>query len=1709
MKKCRQYYQWIKVAMAILFLLNGLVLISSDFSDKIMQDTQWLSSYDSRIPGNPSHKKVSAELEKKIRAIPNTKVWVQEFSLINPICTKSEMTIESGKHKGTYPVYPVWPDVIRTKKTPKEGINGKLILCKNAEFEDLPAKSLKGQIAVIEMSRLRNWKRPFELGAKAMLLLGSPDDEAVLQEEFPFYRPRYYVPEGKIADAIRRGEVSEVNLKCDASWVDTKGRNILALVKGTEPPEEADPIVIVAPYDSMSLIMNMAPGADNAVDAAFLLNILRHFAELPPKRSVLFAFIDATAINHLGMRHFLLMLSTDENNSTRNVYMKIEQERLDEYENLIESYKDISDEEVINKLYDKRQFKELQRYCKDVISPEVIHLNEKAGDTRLALHEAVNAEDKKEIKKRLDKIDARLKHLNKTIFRMLTANQITDDIKDQALAIWRKVKKRTKVQLEIQKQRVEFFSHYDKIRDEIAKAIDYKDTATNPFRFLLAIDISDSSTTIGPALRCEIWNTNEKTQSLSFTRWLKLRLEKREELFKGLKKENLIKLGILPENVDDLLKKILNLEAIEASQLAKSLLEEFPDIDEAKAVDLAEKLKAETDLDKKRIKELLKEQLPKLNRSQMDRLSEKILNQEAIEGDQIPESFAAEPMALLSASCSSFGIKGVTWATLEGARKRVDTPQDTFERLDWKRILPQIRVTSLMLEILLNNTSYKEELLSVAGYAKWRIPHGSIVTETISETIPRTPNPDMFVTMISNNRWRNVNRVFGIRGIEFTKSEADGSFRFAPFPASIGWAVSRKKFQAYTLDENGEICRGISDSTSMISGRVATSVSMRNEPPLNPGRLIAFDCRPFDGPLMFDSRYQAPLYNYSIFDVIRGGKPKRYSFQICRGQIFGLMEPNSRWQLIMRSGLRKNRMIFMNIDPALNTGKITPRQALMRGYGLDDPFPEIPELMAVRDFYKIDEYRLKKLAEAGVKFPLLEDLHEQTKTLIEKTDQAYEKDDGKGLYSYAKTALTNELRVYHAILEQSDDVVRGAIFLLILLVPFAVAMERLLFAAVKIGNQIFLSIFLFVVMAVILWSFHPGFRISSQPLVILMAFIILVLSTAVIVMVLRKFKSGLEEIQRGEKAEASGAQTSRGGVISSALWLGIANMRKRLLRTILTGLTIVIITFALLCFTSSSTYQDKRIFSLEELPKPEYSGALVQHPALRHMSNEMEDNLRNLMGDKYPIVGRYWLTRYNPSWRLHLRNPENNEMVALKGALGLSPQESKFSDPGKILEHWDDFGKGETCYISETVAKTLKAKKGDEVLIGGMPFKILSIYNSKALEKNLRKIDGQSMLPLDFTSQAVDWSLNQENIEQEMADTEMIAPDPGLNFLSGDDIIIIPNEYIKKLDPFLNNIAVKVPQKEIKPVADKLMKALVYPIYYNDSGKIKVIVATPLIPKAPRKLFIPLMIAVLIIFNTMLNSVAERKQEIHVYTSLGLAPVHVGMLFMAEAATYGLMGSVFGYIVGQGLATILTHFKVMGGIVLNYSGTNVILTMGLVLTVVLLSALVPAIMASKVANPSKEGDWKVPHPIDGIIKDLLPFTVTIHAAKGLICFIYEYMDAHTDGAIGEFTSDNLKYHEKEGDSIAGLAGTVWLAPYDLGVRQDFKIEVVNEIEDICNIRITLKQQAGQERSWWRLNKVFLSDLRRQFLGWRNIKPERALAYIEQGTSEFKEMEVKS
>ena len=180
-------------------------------------------------------------------------------------------------------------------------------------------------------------------------------------------------------------------------------------------------------------------------------------------------------------------------------------------------------------------------------------------------------------------------------------------------------------------------------------------------------------------------------------------------------------------------------------------------------------------------------------------------------------------------------------------------------------------------------------------------------------------------------------------------------------------------------------------------------------------------------------------------------------------------------------------------------------------------------------------------------------------------------------------------------------------------------------------------------------------------------------------------------------------------------------------------------------------------------------------------------------------------------------------------------------------------------------------------------------------------------------------------------------------------------------------------EAQVQRVSDELARRFALAMYAGYDDGVRMVSASNLSSvSGASAVAIPLLIAGLIIFNTMMGSIAERRREIHVYTSLGLAPMHVGALFVAEAMTYGLIGTIFGYIIGQGAGTVLLHLGWLGAATLNYSGTSAMLTIGMILFIVFLSALIPARLASKIAAPSIDRTWKVPQPQGDRIDAILP-----------------------------------------------------------------------------------------------------------------------------------------
>jgi ABC-type lipoprotein release transport system permease subunit len=1121
-----------------------------------------------------------------------------------------------------------------------------------------------------------------------------------------------------------------------------------------------------------------------------------------------------------------------------------------------------------------------------------------------------------------------------------------------------------------------------------------------------------------------------------------------------------------------------------------------------------------------------------------------------------PLSYLGAPMPVASELSQAWGTPGLSMITLDDLRLRRDTPNDTLANLNLPAVLPQLAGVRELFFHAWNDPKFRgpAELKRVDVSFT-----GQVVSAAPGKPVPDLPRDGFLATYYYISNTAKDKKIpslaampwtMGMRRNEVVDTDAEGNYRFEGLPKVradqlLGNTRSQNDMQTfavnvYRIDPASGAITATTDLGKQ-AGDIRWSADIKEK--VLPIRSLAFNCEEFALTGLYDPRFLQTLGEVLPLDARRNAEPQRYDIWMDDQMMAGFVEPGMPMDLLIRYGRVGNRVILIN---GADGRGFTPRELNNL-----DPLA----LATSRDFYQLDDRRLSDYRRAGVSSALIDRLHHDAGEQLQAAEASFKSNDDVGLLRNATGAWANEARVYDAAQAMAHDVVRAAIFLLILCIPFSFCMERLLIGTASVYKQIAGVAIIFLIMSAALWAFHPAFKISASPLIIILAFAIIAMSLLVIFVIYGKFDTELKRLLSG-RGSAHGTSIASAGVMMSAVLLGIANMRKRKFRTLLTSITIVLITFAVLCFTSTT-----RFVGTQTLPTgvaASYPGVLLRERGFRSIEPVLPDQLRAVLADpalklsKTPeIVEQWWAVsvndpkeQYNLSAGVlpplaagegrgegtlntaaasnsHTPSPQPSpagrggdaqtaqRVVSIPGVLGLSPGEGNLSRISQIIGEKQfarlENGEQHIIYLSDATAKDLAVHEGDTVRLGGIDLQVAGIYNADAFDQKVLTLSGDPLSPLKYTTGLLD--AGGQKMTETGADTTDLAGSSSAaeigtvyEHLVGSQFVIVPADLCKQLfNSSLRSVAFRLDdEQQVKRVSEELTRRFALAMYAGYDDGVRMVSAANLSSiSGASQVAIPLVLAGLIIFNTMMGSIAERRREIHVYTSLGLAPMHVGALFVAEAMTYGLVGTIFGYIIGQGAGTMLQKLGWLGGATLNYSGTSAMLTIGLILVIVFLSALVPARLASKIAAPSIDRTWKVPTPKDDEITAILPFTINRTAADGALAYLAEFFDEHREGTIGKFSADRVE------PIPSGLKTTVWLTPYDLGIRQTLTLLIhPGEYQDIYEVKVQLHRLSGDDGSWHRMNKTFLTELRKQFLQWRSLPPARMMEYVQESRRLF-------
>ena len=1034
-----------------------------------------------------------------------------------------------------------------------------------------------------------------------------------------------------------------------------------------------------------------------------------------------------------------------------------------------------------------------------------------------------------------------------------------------------------------------------------------------------------------------------------------------------------------------------------------------------------------------------------------------------------------------------FGVYNLCLLTCQESLRREGTPDDTLDRLDWRLIEQQADEIGGMiaaaptgdarsavadqtgLSIRRGIVSGKEYAVSVFRDGAAQGP--AVLRALSASSIANSPAPGAVVQFKSSQRAPAAfgePKPYAFDDFQTLCADRNGIYELGP---AIGEWGSRFRGFAAVFDERGMVA---SSSTTETAGNVRYRLNVLRTRPaaLMLPPQVSLDARADRQVRVLSSRSNAMVDRRKSFVEAGESVLAWYTDERERGvKIFGLPQAVA----LDNAGGR---------SPASGDAS----DPLGKGLSMETPLQRLPPAeQSASDLWRLNESRLDVLRRRNIMRNSLEELHGRAGDLLSAAREATGAVQRQAL---AASSFWSSQPVYREIKTTLDDLMLAVLLLLGIAAPFAFVMERVLIGATTVYRQIRGFALFFFLTFLLLYVSHPAFAIASTPAIIFLGFAILLMASLVIVLVLRRFETELKALQ-GMTTTVHSADVSSLSTFVAAMQMGVSSMRRRPMRTALTAVTVLLLTFTLLLFASFS--MESGVVSLYRAPKPGYCGVWVHNVNWSPLSPDIPEVLTGRFappasgGDSRgaECAHRYWISPVNiDTPGILITRGDGSRPVTIRGILGLEPREiARRPDLARILGALPDG----TVSLTEATARSLDVRPGDPVILKGIKLNVGRILNAADLA-SARDMDGSGILPVDF----VEMSALQQQLAKADAETDLAALSQyQWTTIPADLVAVVSAPSTRRLGALCHGLTLYTGgESEAAAIAEDAARMLPFPVAASRANGVYLhLLGTVVSASGVRDLFFPLLLGGLVVFGTMLGSVTDREREIYAFSALGLAPRHVAMLFVSESMVYALIGGMGGYLLAAALVNALGTLS-EGGLLrvpeMNVSSTNTIVSLLLVMLTVLVSAAYPALKASRSANPGLARAWRLPRPEGNVLDLVFPFTVSEYDITGVVSFLKEHFDNHNDTGLGRFMASGTRLFRDE-KGMLGLRSSLALAPFDLGVSQEFELRTTpSEIRGIDEVRVILERRSGQPGDWHRLNRVLLNDVRQQFLIWRSM-----------------------
>jgi len=1673
----------------------------------IRRHAETLIEIGDRGPGSPGAEEAAEYLRSNLASITE-RVHVQRTTLVVPVDHGSWVEVDGERRD----LVPHLPNGVALAGTHGRPVTGMVRFLDPEELATISSEELAESIVVLSGQESGGWKRCAEAGARAVIFsepasMSAADvDEGHLIASAGF--PRF------VGEVPRTWDGREATVFGDVRWESSPSSSVIGLIRGTQEPkgdEKREAVIVTAGYESSGALGAYDVGTTRAWNAGLLLELARGLAADPPDRDVVVCFHGGRAEFFRGLRQFVYSLAD-----------------VIRGEDAIEKHE--SSDYTPTEWYLTRQKRELWK------AEEIL------ADFRGYLAALEGGEENREAL-----LMDRVRDVDSEDFAVATAVEGAAEKSDLPLfrpvqyfwfgvlliaAIWYLIRQgsldwapqsryglasvwvviliwvllsgpRQSAEVdEIETAMGELARHF--ISDEAARRADAIGKELEARR-LEHFDMPD-----GPAKEEVGQEIEEREEAQQAWRDLQQQIGKTPLESEGLDRLPLVARTVVGEVERDAGSILRHIEQLERTILdTSSSLDVIRDLEDLEfkhlvGIDLTDGNDSYSSICTGYLN-------PKFAISGSDIYS---VAEDVAERTRVPVPFSKEPHSegdpsgwwpkeyVHPAALTGIVLNSVTFSTIDDWRWKLGSPADSPENFRAENFLAQTSGLTAFLRDYLSAGSKPVDKSRLAG-GGISFPSPEVKIESPSEG-SATGRKGFSYPMVqlsyspggyAKDAWTDYRH--GVRICERYWGDAFGSLLIPKLPASID-ETRPAQVRAYGVDPNGEITHALAQDGTRKTKNYDTMSSF-NLSKKNPGDdkklLLVFEAVQSRVHSLFDPRLLTDLDKVNVLSAYRNAKPN-YTYVELDGDVAAIYTPpDTPLRVLAKEGEIGDRFLLLGEgDPGSDYDYqefvgLDPGGSLSR----DTAFEQ------AEDVWQINDGRLKRLRENGVFTESLIDLHSDAERHLNQARKARESGDQAEALgsSYASWSISE--RVYPGVFSVANDVVYGLIIMLMISIPFAWICERLFVAANTIYKKVAGFAGFFVATFMFFFFLHPAFEIAKTPVIIFLSFTIIVLSVLVISIIYNRFEYEMERMRMGGLGIHK-VDVSRMGTLVATVTLGISNMRRRPLRTTLTAITVVLMTFILMTFASFNAGTGTREISLDT--RPAYRGILFSLPGWTAFDDSVLDRFRDTWGGDVDLHPRRWFAVKEGRTKFRLAGPDGS--AEAEGILAFADDDpADLEDAVVRPDGARGFG-GDTDWLFVPVRslETCGLEAGDRTFFRGREFRVGTI-DEDALGSTFA-LGGERLTPHQFR----ELDSHERSMRDDMAETAaqgQVDISIPLNHLAPDSVYVMHERAAAAMGERLTSIAM-VPKGDgdVDDLAHDMAQQIVFPLTVGEGGNTYTIVGIDKMKVAGLgDILIPLILGGLIIFSTMLGSVAERGKEIFIYASLGLAPLHIGVLFLVESAIYAVLGGILGYVLAQLVSTGLGALAEMGiGTEpdLNYSSFTAVITILMVMGTVLVSALYPALVASRAAKPGEDTDFHIPEPEGDRLEIPFPFTVAARDIGGLLAYLVAYLDAHSEASIGCFTAADARM--KSGDGEYEVRAKTWLAPFDLGISQNFRMYAFpTDVKAIYQVGIQLELLSGQRSAWRRALPPYLQDLRQQFLVWRTLDEATRDRYRAEGGDE--------